>query len=280
MATLIRVDRNGTKYYSGLVTCDRCGGAGGSDAWAYTGWTCYECGGKGKVQGFWKEYTPEYQAKLDAKRQERAAKRQAKAEAEADEKRKAWLERNGFDADGNTYCFLGDTYPIKDELKALGAQYYGALGWHINKGVDGYKMAIINIHDVADATLYGYTLDNTKVKEAIEAQTEKEPASEYIGNVGEKITIEVVLTNITSWETKFGTQYLYSFKDASGNVLVWKTSTGWFKADDDGNVTSIFLNSGDKEIKFNEEFTLTATIKEHSEYKEVKQTVLTRVKAK
>ena len=59
MATLVRVDRNGTKYFAGMVTCDRCGGAGGADAWAYTGWTCYKCGGEGKVPGSWVERTPE-----------------------------------------------------------------------------------------------------------------------------------------------------------------------------------------------------------------------------
>ena len=51
MATLIRTDRNGTKYFTGMVTCPRCGGAGGADAWKATGWTCYECGGDGKVRG-------------------------------------------------------------------------------------------------------------------------------------------------------------------------------------------------------------------------------------
>jgi hypothetical protein len=27
--------------------CGRCGGRGGSERWAYTGWTCYDCGGTG-----------------------------------------------------------------------------------------------------------------------------------------------------------------------------------------------------------------------------------------
>jgi hypothetical protein len=29
------------------VACSRCGGAGGSDSWRFTGWTCYGCGGSG-----------------------------------------------------------------------------------------------------------------------------------------------------------------------------------------------------------------------------------------
>ncbi len=33
----------------GMVRCDRCGGAGGSSAWAGTGHNCYKCGGHGAV---------------------------------------------------------------------------------------------------------------------------------------------------------------------------------------------------------------------------------------
>jgi hypothetical protein len=57
---LIKVDRNGTKYFLIDKPCDRCGGAGGADKWKPTGWTCYKCGGTGKQEGSWNEYTPEY----------------------------------------------------------------------------------------------------------------------------------------------------------------------------------------------------------------------------
>ena len=83
---LIKIDRNGSKHYEALVPCDRCGGAGGAEQWKYTGWTCYKCGGTGKMLSKWIERTPEYQAKLDARRE---AKREAhKAELEA--KRAEW----------------------------------------------------------------------------------------------------------------------------------------------------------------------------------------------
>lgn len=78
--TLIKIDRNGSKHYEGMVTCDRCGGRGGSDAWKYTGYTCYKCGGTGRVYKKWIERTPEYQAKLDAKRLARLEKEIAKNE--------------------------------------------------------------------------------------------------------------------------------------------------------------------------------------------------------
>lgn len=74
MATLIKIDRNGTKYYAD-DTCLRCGGVGARDEWFYTGSTCYECGGTGHSRmRTWKEYTPEYEAKLEARRLLKIAK--------------------------------------------------------------------------------------------------------------------------------------------------------------------------------------------------------------
>lgn len=74
----LRTDKNGTKYYANY-TCPRCGGAGGSDKWAFTGWTCYECGGTGEspTPVIEKEYTPEYRAKLDERARKRAEAKRA-----------------------------------------------------------------------------------------------------------------------------------------------------------------------------------------------------------
>ena len=262
---LIKVDKNGTKYYANY-TCQRCGGLGGADKWQYTGWKCYECGGSGishKPQ-IYKVYTPEYEAKLNAQRAKRAAKRLAEAEAKAEETRRDWLAKNQFDENGDTFIFTGNTYDIKDQLRKLGAKYSNALGWHINAPVDGYNMKTLNINDIATATLYGYTIDNLKVAEQLAPPQEEKPVSNYIGNVGDKIDMTVTLDHIAYWENSFrpwehNLTYLYNFIDDNGNVLVWQTSKGL--AIEDGTKVRV-----------------TGTIKEHNEYKEVKQTVLTRCK--
>lgn len=89
MAVLIRVDRNGTKYYEGMILCDRCGGAGGWDGWRATGCTCWKCGGTGKVPGKWVERTPEYEAKLAERRRAKAEALAAKYEEERKEREAA-----------------------------------------------------------------------------------------------------------------------------------------------------------------------------------------------
>ena len=68
-----------TAQYDYRAKCSRCGGAGGSDAWKFTGWTCFECGGSGNgTVHTVKVYTAEKLAKLQASEVRRNAKREAK----------------------------------------------------------------------------------------------------------------------------------------------------------------------------------------------------------
>ena len=102
--------------------------------------------------------------------------------------------------------------------------------------------------------------------------------SEYIGTVGEKVTLTLTLKKEFSYEDNrfsyYGTtKYIYSFTDADGNVVVWKTTACMYeKIIQNGHeIGRDYVREGDI-IK------LTGKIKEHSEYKDTKQTVLERCK--
>ena len=203
MATLIRVDRNGTKYYEGDVPCSRCGGAGGADKWQFTGWTCYQCGGSGKEHGKWKEYTPEYEAKLEARRKAKAEKWERE---HAEEIAKAEAERKA-----------------KEEAERI-------------------------------------------AREAEEQRIREHKAiSQHNGTVGDTIDIDVILEKRAWFEIPsfrgFGTDtmHIYTFRDAQGNAIIWKTSKGL------GIENGVMVH-------------IKGTIKEHSEYDDEKQTVITRCK--
>lgn len=124
----VRTDRNGTKYFHDW-NCPRCGGAGESDLWIFTGRTCYACGGTGKRTKplVVKEYTDEYAAKLDARRK---AREEAKPKPSEDEL-KAILEdtkareakKEGINADGTGFAYTGKTYAIKDNIKKAGGKW-------------------------------------------------------------------------------------------------------------------------------------------------------------
>lgn len=200
MAALIRTDRNGTKYYEGLVTCDRCGGLGGHEKWAYTGWTCYKCGGSGKIQGRWKEYTPEYEAKLLARREA---------------KRKKWEEEH------------------KEEIEE-------------RKRLEEER--------------------SRAEEEEKKAESERKARSNYLGEIGEKVELKAVLESTIRYTARafvgWGeeTKYIYKFR-AGDNLLTWFTTSSKLYNTEEGT-----------------QVTVTGTVKKHEEYKEEKQTVLTRVK--
>lgn len=81
-------------------------------------------------------------------------------------------------------------------------------------------------------------------------------ASDYIGNIGERIVIDIEsIKLLTSWETEYGWTYLYKITDKTGNVLVWFAS---------------------REISTDGVQRIKATIKAHNERDGIKQTVVTR----
>lgn len=102
--------------------------------------------------------------------------------------------------------------------------------------------------------------------------------SEYIGSVGSKVSAEVKLVNIFQYEDfKFSyygtTHYTYIMHDAEGNVLIWKTTSSLMfdYIDGKGNYQCDVIRKGDT-------MRIEGKVKEHSEYKGTKQTVLTRCK--
>lgn len=98
--------------------------------------------------------------------------------------------------------------------------------------------------------------------------------SKHIGTVGAKITVEVTLVNVyefTSFSFSYRgeSNYIYTMKDADGNVIVWKT-TSIMAVPADGD--------GWQRIDKGDVIRITGKVKEHGEYKGTQQTVLTRCK--
>ena len=214
---LIKIDRNGSKHYEGMVECDRCNGRGlyvvgilnGEPEYSHIdSGICWKCHGERFVPSKWIERTPEYQAKLDARREAKyAAKRaeqeakqkqhQAEWEAEQEAKRKAKEEAERIEAERKA---------AEEARKAI-SKHYGEIGQRVKLNLT------------------------------------------YVGSAHFEIHV--------GWSTQ--TMYIHNFLDESGNKFVWKSTC--YVGIDDGESAQV-----------------TGTIKDHSEYKGEKQTVLTRCK--
>ena len=100
--------------------------------------------------------------------------------------------------------------------------------------------------------------------EAARIKAEKE-ISKHVGQIGERVEIKGTYVRTGSWEQPaycgFGTttMYCHTFKDADGNVFTWKTQRGIC-------------------MEYGENVVVNGTVKAHSEYKEERQTELTRCK--
>ena len=272
----IRTDKNGTKIYHDY-TCTRCGGAGYSEAWRFTGMTCYKCGGTGKQPEpqVIKVYTPEYEAKLVEQRAKRHEKQRLQRVAELKEKLPEMLMEKGFNAEGKVYAATGDTYSIKDELKEAGAHWKPRLNsWIFTEPHPEYHTVEISWEEVMEPNFEGGWLDwkDINPSELIQSKLPKveKPVSEYVGEVGKRLEAEVTLVDVFGFEvpsfTPWGgtdTKMVYKFEDAGGNILVWFTTGYGLDAQQypQGSILKI-----------------RGTVKEHSEYKGSKQTVLQRVK--
>lgn len=255
---LVRTDKNGTEYYESY-TCQRCGGTGEIPTYKFiNGGICYECGGSGKSKRrIWKKYTPEYAEKLEQKRA-------AKAIVQASERNNALFGRLGLAADGSAYVVMGNTYDRKSQLKEAGAKYHPAIGWYFSDKVEDFEVHRFNVEDFAVQDKYGRWNVYSEKSSVIEhAQAEYERGkihSEFVGNIGDKISIEVTVERVGGYETQWGWTSVFTMVDADGNFFVWKTSSGDM---DKGSHVQV-----------------SGKIKDHSEYKGVKQTVLTRCKVK
>jgi hypothetical protein len=102
---------------------------------------------------------------------------------------------------------------------------------------------------------------------AREAEKANQPKSNYVGKVGDKISLQAVtITHIAHYETQYGITHIFKIIDSNGAVYVWRT-----------NKSHVENSKG--EYPAIESFTnIKGTIKEHKEYNGEKQTELTRCK--
>lgn len=271
---LTKVDRNNTHYYT-ACRCPKCGGTGYIDYYNHVdGGVCFLCGGTGKHSTQVVVRTVEYQKKLNDQRLEKAHKT-------AGERNAKYLHTMGFSEDGRAWLVMGNTYEIKDQLKATHCRWDPYFGWHFDHTVSEFSCVEISINDKipcidengndSECTLGMYANDGTlymapqgdidrwvnSIQDSWNAK--QAPDMEYFGSVGDKIQLSLKLVKVGGYETQFGYTSVYTFEDSENHQFVWKTGCG-IDADKGSMVT------------------IKGSVKAHSEYKGIKQTELTRCK--
>lgn len=205
---LIKIDRNGTKYWSVQTTCPRCMGRGIFYVGVHNGslvpaqpdsGVCYRCNGTGKVDGTVKEYTAEHRAKLDEQKAKRDAKREAeKAEREAkwaEEKAKREKEREEREA----------KWKEQEEARKAKSQHVGKIGDRITAVVTfnfsaSYRVKSFTGFGETEMNIYNMTDDNgntlvwkTSTALGIDVQNDEGKTIWMIPEKGDRISLKATI---------------------------------------------------------------------------------------
>ena len=257
-------DRNGKKYITVKDPCPRCGGSKVMAYYAHVdNGICFKCGGAGYFLKDVRVYSEkEYAAAQKAKERARE-RRQQRVNDERHKAQNEWPQKHGFNEGNTTFIFLtGNTYDIKDELKAAGYKFNNDIGWHGPEAfeVDGYKQVEISFEDLYEFAPYAFNPDfigEDLVKQKRSDAVSERSASKYVGEIGERLRgLVVSYEGCRGFDGAFGYTYVYTFKYGD-NIMNWFTTK------------DLDLIEGDMVI-------LTGTVKKHEVYKDECVTYLNR----
>ena len=268
-------EKNGRLYQTVKIQCDRCTNGifavgvenGHIKPHPVANGICFKCGGTGFLTKEIRLYTEkEYNQKEAAAaraKEKKAAELEEKMKREYAEKKAAWMEKNGFDAEGATYIITGDSYSIKEELKAAGWKFDSVLLWH-KADPAGYDDRVQKFYDneLIEYSAWGEGHFKTGAKEYIMKKMLPVEVQDltYVGEIGEKLKkVPVTYARHNSFCGRYGLTNIYEFKDGDMNHLVWFTAK-----DIDFEVGDILYLDG--------------TVKEHKDYNGIPQTIVTRCK--
>lgn len=246
----------GSAAYKHRPVCGRCGGAGGSEAWRHTGWTCYQCQGIGLLDARLDRcYTAEKLAALnaarDARNEKKRAAREAKAAAAARAAEEKLEQRLAADA------LLRD---IKEMAESLNDGFIADLWEQVSK----------RDRELTDSQREAAERSIQRIRERRAERAAREALDQtagFVGSEGERIeidgTLEFVREYMATAFNGFTVERRAVIKIRQGSdVLVWFTKA-----------------RGDmSEGKVGARVVGKATVKKHERRDDVPQTVITRAK--
>lgn len=145
---------------------------------------------------------------------------------------------------------------------------------------DGTREVRNEIHEkymgIAVYAMYSAKQNHDKMvakKIAEEKRAIENAKIEYYGAVGDKFELTLTFEKMFGFDTMYGYQYILLFRDEENHVFKWSSSRGTYQCWCKTNGRDGFL-----EYEVGKKYTLKGTIKTHEEYRNVKQTVITRCK--
>lgn len=133
------------------------------------------------------------------------------------------------------------------------------------------------------AKMFGYVVGamgfyvGAKKREDRLAAEKRDINNEYVGEIKKRYTMDLTLIKSTSFEGYYGTTWVYTFLDSDNHCFVWFASNRLTVEVEVAETPAAFATTENVAVEVNQTVKVKATVKDHNEYKGVKQTVVTRV---
>jgi hypothetical protein len=222
-------------YYEGV--CSRCGGRGGSEAWAHTGTVCYKCGGSGGKHTLVKTvYTAARVEKLIAARAAKQAAKDAKKLAAAERRRLKWVADHAA------------------EVAAFSEQHSQLiLSMQELKSKDDFLRELCSKLDQ-----YGLLSEKQAAcAQEIVSRILGAGNSQHVGTVGERVVLTLTTKRMIERPSFYGITYIFKCVDQDGNAITYFGTAAAMPG-------------------VGESATVRARIKKHDAYQGEKQTIIER----
>lgn len=260
---------DGKNYVKIRNICSRCGGSGHYSYNQMDGTRCYGCSGTGKQTLIVRWYSDAERARMDKAAEKRAIQRE--------EARKAYMishtpyKKFGFNEQNFIYIFFGENNIVKkffheDHLKI--AKYNPIFGWYLAPqwkpddlilpdNLMPYKLTWDMVHSDDENEPEELKSDKDIIDIINNIRLQLFPStSEFIGNIKDRIEVIVTIKRAIEVYGTYGSSIMHLMEDENKNVFIWTTAA--------------------KALTVDEVYHLRGTVKDHKEYKGVKQTILTR----
>jgi hypothetical protein len=166
---------------------------------------------------------------------------------------------------GPIILFKGDTYSHLEWFRESVAKYRKYCGWYIpsteiipNDIPEDLEIKTLKWEAISsdENTL----LPDHIIKEVIDELLYDESSSEWVGEIGQRTTMWLLVKSIKEIDTFYGRSTIYNFEDEDGNVIVW------------------FSTGAGIDVEEDEWYQIVGTVTKHQKYKNIKQTIINRCK--
>lgn len=164
---------------------------------------------------------------------------------------------------GYITIFKGAVAENDDWFHYSNARYARPWGWYIistekvpndiPEGIYPIKLKWFDV-SIDDSTLKS----EDEIRKIVDAIIFKPSKSNYIGEIGDRITITIKIKQVLDFDGNYGVSHMHIMEDENENIFIWTTAAKRWEKDT--------------------VHTINGTIKDHRNYQNQKQTILTRCK--